>query len=132
MSGNKPGGYHQRRVAGKLHYVHRLAYAEAHGLLIEDVPPLLRHTCDNSRCINAKHLIPGTHQDNADDKARRRRCSFIKLSEDAVREIKATCQPSRVGDNSPNPFGYSALARRFGVTAGAVRQAFLGKAHKFV
>ena len=70
---NKPGGYHQRRVKGKLRYVHRLAYAEHHGIDIDDVPPLLRHKCDNPRCVNPHHLLPGSHQDNANDRVSRGR-----------------------------------------------------------
>jgi HNH endonuclease len=80
LSGNKPGGYHQVRIDGRLYYVHRLAYAQAHSIPIEEVPPLLRHTCDNPRCKNPDHLLPGTHKDNAQDRVSRGRSAKVKLS----------------------------------------------------
>lgn len=68
FSGNKPQGYHQLRVKGRLRYVHRLAYADHHNLEEADLPALIRHLCSNPRCVNPFHLKPGTHQDNADDR----------------------------------------------------------------
>lgn len=73
LSGNKPQGYHQLRVKGRLRYVHRLAYAEHHNLEESDLPVLIRHLCNNPRCINPNHLAEGTHQDNADDRVRSNR-----------------------------------------------------------
>lgn len=67
---NKPGGYHQIRKWGRLNYVHRLAYGETHGMAVDEIPALIRHTCNNPRCINPRHLKPGTHQDNADDRVK--------------------------------------------------------------
>jgi hypothetical protein len=67
FAGNKPEGYHQLRIKGKLRYVHRLAYADHHNLEESDLP-LIRHLCNNPRCVNPNHLEPGTHKDNANDR----------------------------------------------------------------
>jgi hypothetical protein len=48
---------------------HRLAYLIAY----EDLPPLLRHTCDNPMCCNPEHVIEGTQADNIADKVARNR-----------------------------------------------------------
>lgn len=42
---------------------HRRVYFEATG----EWPPVVRHKCDNPRCINIDHLEPGTHVDNMRD-----------------------------------------------------------------
>lgn len=43
--------------------LHRKVYYEATGVL----PEVVRHTCDNPRCINPDHLIAGTQKDNVRD-----------------------------------------------------------------
>ena len=54
---------------------HRLAYS-----LVNDCPipvgMLVRHSCDDRRCVEPSHLSLGTHQDNSDDKLSRRRQAF--------------------------------------------------------
>lgn len=53
-----------------------------------------RHTCDNPRCCNPRHLEWGTQGDNVTDMARRRRAARgeragnAKLTEVQVRELR--------------------------------------------
>lgn len=112
------GGYaHVRRtVFGKVLRVakHRLAYCEANGVSLESIDGLIiRHTCDNPRCINPAHLIVGTQQDNINDMVERRRNSvgehrpLHKLTAEQVATLRqerksgATCR---------------ALAARYGIS----------------
>lgn len=39
---------------------------------------LVRHTCDNPSCCNPRHLLSGTHLDNARDRLERDRCNPIR------------------------------------------------------
>lgn len=50
-------------------YAHRLAYALAHGVDYDDLPPdeETRHSCHTRRCCNPKHLLMGTSTDNKQD-----------------------------------------------------------------
>ena len=48
---------------------HRIAYGLTHG----DLPPVVRHKCDNPPCCNPAHHEPGTLLDNNRDMADRRR-----------------------------------------------------------
>ena len=51
--------------------------AHAYSFLIHhgEVPAgqQIRHTCDNSLCVNPNHMLTGTHKDNADDRESRGR-----------------------------------------------------------
>ena len=75
------GGYGYRWVTrggdGKTVFSHRQAYADKIGVHVFDLPKglVVRHTCDHPSCINHDHLIPGTHQDNVNDKVQRGRHS---------------------------------------------------------
>lgn len=67
-------GYGHVRYEGKVVRAHRLAYAQAHGLTLEDIAGrIVRHACDNPACINPAHLVLGTHTDNMRDMAERGR-----------------------------------------------------------
>jgi hypothetical protein len=48
---------------------HRVAFYLVHGYW----PVVCRHSCDNRRCINPRHLLDGTHADNMRDAVERGR-----------------------------------------------------------
>ena len=49
---------------------------------------VVRHTCDNIRCINPQHLIAGTNLDNIKDRVDRDR-SYKVITKDVVAKVKA-------------------------------------------
>lgn len=62
---------------------HRASYAMKHGAIPDlseaDIRgTCIRHTCDNTLCVNPNHLIPGTHTDNMRDKVDRNRTARSK------------------------------------------------------
>ncbi len=73
---------------------HRVAYKLWNG----DIPnkKLVRHKCDNRKCVNPNHLELGTQQDNMNDMVERGRyCDGIgmlnnnaKLTDNDIREIR--------------------------------------------
>lgn len=67
--------------------VHRLSY-EIH---VDPIPKGrdLRHTCDNPVCVNPRHLILGTHQENMTDRAVRERGGSNILTAVAVRDMRS-------------------------------------------
>jgi hypothetical protein len=46
---------------------HRVAFFVAHG----HWPSVARHTCDNKWCVNAAHIVDGSHLDNSRDAVER-------------------------------------------------------------
>jgi hypothetical protein len=64
-------GYGQRRIGGKLLYLHRLAYEWAAGAIPAGM--LVCHRCDNPPCCNPDHLFLGSRADNARDMCRKGR-----------------------------------------------------------
>lgn len=67
----KMHGYSYISIMGGQIKAHRAAYAAAHGEIPDGY--VVRHKCDNRRCMNPEHLVLGTHLDNmADMKSRGR------------------------------------------------------------
>ena len=56
-------GYGHTHYQGKRASLHRLAHYKATGTW----PEVVRHTCDNPRCINPEHLLGGSASDNVQD-----------------------------------------------------------------
>jgi hypothetical protein len=71
---------------------HRMAFELANNKTPGDFK--VRHTCDNPKCCNPKHLVLGSHQDNMNDRrerartARGERGGTAKLTSDEVIEIR--------------------------------------------
>lgn len=103
---------------GKTQYMHRVVYCTHNGTTLEAIKGLVvRHTCDNKRCINPAHLLIGTHKDNYNDARVRGRLNLrtgdamahSKLSKDIAEEIRKVYVPRS------KLYGARALARKYGV-----------------
>lgn len=67
--------------------VHRIVYSLVHPL--EDITgKVIRHTCDNPKCINPDHLLSGTNADNMKDRDSRFRHGAAKITPAQVLEIR--------------------------------------------
>lgn len=87
------GGYPCIYKDGRNQNLHRVLYEEAHGPLGDLVA---RHSCDNRKCINLEHTVPGTPAQNTEDMVARdrlnppygERSGTCKLPKEAVALIK--------------------------------------------
>jgi hypothetical protein len=120
-------GYGRQTCKGKQEYAHRVAYAQAHGLTMEQIKDVIvRHLCDTPACRNPEHLIGGTQADNIRDKVLRGRQnrpkgeanSLAKLTEAQVIEIKRRISNGQY---------LSIIAKQFGVTASTISYIKRGK-----
>lgn len=64
----RSGGYGGTTWNGRHIGLHVKAYCVAHGLTEAPTGMVVRHKCDNPRCINPAHLELGTHADNMNDR----------------------------------------------------------------
>ena len=109
-------GYGITTRNNKTYRAHRLAYCDYHNIDHSDIKGMVvRHTCDNRKCINPEHLVIGTHQDNMDDMKKRNRTAKgeahgrAKLSEVDIKTIRDRyIRGSKV-------HGLLAIAKDFGV-----------------
>lgn len=88
-------GYGSTSRNNKTYWMHRVVYCESNGLTLDNIEgKVVRHKCDNPRCINPKHLELGTHGDNMSDMTSRNRQAkgetqgSAVLTEEAVRYIR--------------------------------------------
>lgn len=95
--------------------LHRLVYAEKVGTDLAGIKgTVVRHTCDNPRCINADHLIGGTSADNNRDRAERGRSA--KRVPSRQRLTLEQCRFILVHHKKRHPkYGTVAIAKMFGV-----------------
>ena len=75
LIGTDPDGYGRSKHVGEQR-AHRVAYRLACGPIPEG--EIVRHSCDNPPCCNPRHLLTGTHADNAKDKVDRGRSPVRK------------------------------------------------------
>lgn len=84
-----------------------LAYYVTYELVLGEPFPkgkVGRHTCDNPKCCNPYHLIPGTQQENMDDMKERERHGLPHHTVKAIKRLLVDGIPHTV------------IAKRFGVS----------------
>lgn len=117
-------GYGKMTVRGEGVLSHRFSFFLANGYW----PNIARHSCDNPPCCNPAHILDGTQIDNVADMmqrgrvARGARASRVVLTEESVREIKAS-----LGLKS-----MASLAREYGVAPSTIDGIARGKNWKYV
>lgn len=91
---HQKGGYGRCYYEGKNYRAHVLSFILHIGSITQN--NIIRHTCDNTCCINPNHLIQGTQVDNMLDKKIRNRAKGInkgvknpnaKLTDNEVSQI---------------------------------------------
>lgn len=118
---------------GKTQYMHRVVYCKHNSTTLDDIKGLVvRHTCDNRRCVNPEHLLIGTQKDNCNDARVRGRLNPVKgddmahakLSSSIADEIRKVYVPgSRI-------YGARALARKYGVAHSTIVRTIGGERWK--
>lgn len=105
-----PDGYPRRLYRGNYNTRwHRVVYCQTHGIPLKDIDGLIvRHTCDNSKCIDPNHLVIGTPKDNMRDRGERERDGNRKLTNDQVIEIHHLANSGAVGKTLALQFGVNA------------------------
>lgn len=111
----------------KAYPVHRFVYEREHGKISRG--KVVRHKCDNRRCVNPEHLELGTQADNMRDMVERGRSTrgskkwSAKLTEDDVREIRKRLAAGDLGSD---------LAKVYGVNPTTIRDIKAGRTWKHV
>lgn len=118
-------GYGSIRIDRKAERAHRVAYELTVGPIPQGL--LLRHSCDNPKCVNPAHLIPGTKRENTQDAIDRgqhlvgERDTKSKLSNNAVATILAALTVGVPGKYLADKFGVSASTIS-GIKTGRLRK----------
>lgn len=69
--------------------LHRLVYCEENDVTLKDIEgKVVRHKCDNPRCINPKHLVIGSRADNNKDRADRDRSAKVVPSRQTITDTQ--------------------------------------------
>lgn len=104
-----------------------MVYVQHNNCTLEDiVGSVVRHTCDNTRCILPEHLVLGTSADNNRDRAERGRSakqvpSRQTLTDQDVRDIR------RLFVKGSRTRGGAALARRYAVDQSYIHRIMAGE-----
>lgn len=115
-----PKGYGQIWYEGRQRWAHQAVYMATYGPIPEGL--VIRHRCDNNRCINPNHLELGTVRDNNLDRLRRGRLDHI-LKPAQVVEIRRRYAAGGVRQRD--------LAEEFGVQRPAISRIVNGYRHQY-
>lgn len=108
--------------------LHRLVYVKHNNTTLDAIKGLVvRHTCDNPRCINPEHLILGTRADNNRDRKERGRSAKAVPSRQKLGAADVLyIQQHYAKEPRGNPNSAINLAKRFGVDSKVIYRVLVG------
>lgn len=113
--------------AKKNRLVHRVSYEIAKGEIPEG--SLIMHTCDNPKCVNPNHLVPGTHKLNGEDKANKGRSVTNKFFGEQNPKSKLTLEQAKFIKAHPE-LGLKQIADMWGLSPNCIRGVRIGRTWK--
>lgn len=122
-------GYGRRSIAGKLYRTHRVVYCEHYGVSLDSIRgSVVRHVCDNPRCINPTHLVLGTQLDNIQDRVDRGRTVTVTGESHANHKLTTT-QVLEIRERyaSSNRPSQRVLAAEYRVSQSQIRNVVLNR-----
>ena len=94
---------------------------------------VIRHKCDNPRCVNIEHLEMGTHKDNIQDALDRgRRGHGTKKYKLHTRQRVLDDQTIKYIKNEPETMKHRLIAAKYGISVGYVSKLRSGKAKTLI
>lgn len=117
-------GYGKIKRHGKTLRAHRVSYEIANGPIPDGL--LLMHSCDNPKCVNPKHLTPGTVAANNQDMTRKGRNAQgtgegLRGADNAQSRLTAI-QVVRIRCRAAQGVSQAALAREYGVSQATIHK----------
>lgn len=111
---------------------HRVIYEHYHGPILNNL--IIRHCCDNPKCVNINHLLIGTHQDNMDDKVARGRTVNTFKPKPGIKNHKAKLVDQDIFDIRafPKEITNIEIATKYNVTHSMISLIRLRKSWKHI
>lgn len=104
---------------------HRVSYELHHNVKIGN--KVVRHTCDNPKCVNPNHLILGSHADNIKDRDARNRTA---KGERAARAKLKNTDAMQIRQMRSEGMTYAAIAKKYPVNEVSIRAVCLHITYK--
>lgn len=125
---SRGAGYGYLQHNGKQVLAHRLAYCQANKVSMAAIDGMVvRHKCDNPRCINPSHLLIGTQADNMNDmRERGRDLKGEKIGNSKITDKQAD-EIARLYKPRDKSFNQYQLAKKFGITQSQVSMIINGQ-----
>lgn len=114
-------GYANSQINGKTMRIHRYIYCIINNENYNDRSFLVRHLCNNSGCVNPKHLLKGSQSDNTKDSRSYHR--GYKLTKKKSEEIRSSWYTTNLTKTE-----FDILwSKKLNVSSGTIRNARLKK-----
>jgi hypothetical protein len=120
--------YGALKVDGKTWVAHRVSYTIHTGEIPEGLK--VRHTCDRPVCVNPRHLLLGTDQDNSNDAVERGRRPIGEAAKQSHLASADVLEIRRL--HATGNWMYTELGEKYSVAANTIKAIVLRRTWKHI